>query len=345
MSVGVFTRPDGPPLERAAVRARPSVALEHAATIFRPPPDQFWRPYPKQEVARELAGRCFELLFGGSAGPGKSMFLRGYACDFAVSHPGAHIAIVRRTLPQLRQTHGLHLPAMIGDRAAQNRSDFTWTFPNGSIIRFISLPNDGDEQQYKSAEFDLLLFDELTEFLESQYTFMLSRVRSAKGHRAHVVATSNPEGQGFRWVKRRFVSPRAEDLGPGQDPPRPGVPWSPPVVDNGTIVGWHPPRAFLPATIQDNPGLLISNPGYVAQLNALPDSRLRRALLDGDAAGSDLAVSRIAPVARETRQLVQVRRVERDRVSDVEPREVPARDDGGLPRARKGRRREHATVV
>jgi phage terminase large subunit-like protein len=257
-------------------------AFSFAADVFDPPKDQFWVPYPKQAKAVDLAGKCFELLFGGAAGPGKSMMLRGYACDFAASHPGAHIAIVRRTLPQLRQTHGLHLPEMIGDKAAQNRSEFTWTFPNGAIIRFISLPNAGDEQQYKSAEFDLLLFDELTEFLETQYTFMLSRVRSAKGHRAHVVSTSNPEGSGFRWVKRRFVSPRVEDLAEGQPRPTPGEPWRPPVVDNGKVIGWHPARAFLPATIQDNPGLMISNPGYVDQLNALPDSRLRRALLEGD---------------------------------------------------------------
>jgi transcriptional regulator with XRE-family HTH domain len=217
-----------------------------------------------------------------------SFFLRSYACDFAVAHPGAHIALVRRTLPMLKQTHGLHLPGMLAGHARENKTDFTFTFPNASVIRFISLQNagsdnsPGDEQNYKSAEFDLLLFDELTEFTESQYTFMLSRVRSARGHRAHVISASNPEGVGFRWVKRRFVSPRPEDLAKGQAPPDAGVPWSPPVVEDGKVIGWHPKRAFLPATIEDNPGLMKSNPGYVAQLRAMPDSRLRRALLDGD---------------------------------------------------------------
>jgi Terminase large subunit, T4likevirus-type, N-terminal/LAGLIDADG-like domain/Terminase RNaseH-like domain len=216
-----------------------------------------------------------------------SAMLRGYACDFAANHPGAHIAIVRRTLPQLRQTHGLHLPGVLDGHAIQNRSEWTWTFPNGAIIRFISLPNVGDEQNYKSAEFDLLLVDEVTELEESQYTFMLSRVRSARGHRAHVIATANPEGRGFRWVKRRWVEPRPEDLAEGQTKPCPTEVWAPPVVENGQVIGWHPLRAFLPATVYDNPGLMRSNPGYVQQLMALPDGRLRRALLDGDWSAMD----------------------------------------------------------
>jgi len=266
--------------------AAPTV-YSRALGIFNPTPDQFWTPYPKQSAAVALSGTVFELLYGGAAGGGKSAFLRGYACDFAASHPGAHIALIRRTLPQLRQTHGIHLPEMLTGKATPNRSEFTWVFPNGSILRFISLPNPGDEQQYKSAEFDLLLFDEVTEFTEGQYTFMLSRCRSARGHRAHVVATSNPEGAGFRWVKRRWVAPRPEDLAEGQALPEPGVPWEAPVIEDGHIIGWHPARAFLPATVTDNPGLMAANPQYVRQLQALPDGRLRRALLDGDWSAMD----------------------------------------------------------
>ena len=243
-----------------------------------------WDPYPKQQQAAQLAEECFELLYGGAAGGGKSMFLRGYAVDLALKKPGSHIGIVRRTLPMLKQTHGLHLTQLAGARARENKSDGTWTFDNGSVIRFISLPNVEDEQNYKSVEFDVLLFDEVTELLESQYTFMLSRVRSSSGYRAHVIATSNPEGRGFRWVKRRWVSPVAADLAPGQPMPTACVPWAPPLVIDGERQEdqWQPTRCFLPATVMDNPGLMQDNPTYVQQLRSLPDGRLRRALLDGD---------------------------------------------------------------
>jgi len=247
-----------------------------------PPPVPLWEPHPKQQQAKTLAEQCFELLYGGAAGGGKSHFLRLYAVEFARDHPGAHIAMIRRALPMLKQTHGLHMGALTAGMAVENRTDWTWTFDNGSLIRFISLYNDGDEQNYKSVEFDLLLFDEVTELSEKQYVFMLTRLRSARGHRAHAIATSNPEGRGFRWVKRRFVKPEPRDLGPDQEMPKPGVPWEPALLEDGIEVDTQPIRAFLPATVLDNPTLMRTNPNYVRQLKSLPDSRLRRALVDGD---------------------------------------------------------------
>lgn len=258
-----------------------------ALKAFAPTRIRVWNPYPKQQQAADLAGSVFELLYGGAAGGGKSMFLRCYAVEFALRHPRSHIGLVRRTLPRLKQTHGLHLDQLTEGLAKVNRTESTWKFDNRSIIRFISLQNEGDEEQYKSSEFDLLLFDEVTELQEDQYTFMLSRVRSAAGYRAHVIATANPEGRGFRWVKRRWVTPRQADLAPGQEMPKAFESWAPPIVEEGQIIGWHPSRAFIPATVMDNPGLLENNPTYVQQLMALPDGRLRRALLDGDWSAMD----------------------------------------------------------
>lgn len=264
------------------VEALPTYEARLMARFF-PKQIHVWKPYPKQQQAAELAAQCFELLYGGAAGGGKSMFLRGYAVEYALQHPGSHIGIVRRTLPMLKQTHGLHLTTLCGEYAKENKSEFTWTFTNTSVIRFISLPNAGDEQQYKSAEFDVLLFDEVTELLETQYTYMLSRCRSARGYRAHAIATANPEGRGFRWVKRRWVTPKEGDLAPGQPMPVACKPWAPPeIIDGKMLDTWQPLRCFLPATVMDNPGLLENNPAYVQILRAMPDGRMRRALLDGD---------------------------------------------------------------
>lgn len=223
-----------------------------------------WHPTPKQLQALEAARTTDEVLYGGAAGGGKSYFSSCYAAEFAETHSKAHVGIVRKALPYLKQTQLLTLRPMLQDRATHNASELTWTFPNGSVIRFISLPNTGDEQNFKSTEFDLLIFEEVTELTEQAYTYMLTRLRSSNGHRAHAVATANPEGVGYLWVKQRFI-----------DEHKPFEPWEP-TLHNGEP---GPSRVYIPATVRDNPHL---DPNYVQKLEAIPDPRKRAALLDGD---------------------------------------------------------------
>lgn len=236
---------------------------------------------PKQVIAQDLADDpdVFEMLYGGAAGGGKSFWIRADAVRFCLNHDGAYVAIVRRTLPMLKKTHARPLQDMCHDLAEHNKSELTWTFPNGSVLQLISLQHDGDEQNYKSVEFDRLYFDELTEFTEGQYTYMLSRLRSQKGHPTTAISATNPEGVGFSWVKRRFVKPRPADLAAGQEAPKALEKWRPPMPDGK---GFQRGRVFVPATVLDNPALLAANPDYADQLRAIPDARKRKALLEGD---------------------------------------------------------------
>ncbi|WP_375425485.1 phage terminase large subunit [uncultured Friedmanniella sp.] len=240
-----------------------------------------WKPQPKQLIAQDLADDpdIFEMLYGGAAGGGKSFWIRNDAVRFALRHSGAHVGIVRRTMPMLKQTHLGPLRDICRDLAVHNRTESTWTFSNGSVIRFISLQHDGDEQNYKSVEFDRLYFDEVTELAEAQYTYMLSRLRSQHGHPVTAICVSNPEGVGYAWVKRRFVSPKPADLAENQEQPKEFVPWRPPLPGGG---GFARSRVFVPATVYDNPALLAANPNYILQLQSIPDARKRKALLDGD---------------------------------------------------------------
>lgn len=237
-----------------------------------------WNPQPKQQRARDLVARVLELLYGGAAGGGKSYFIRCDAVEFALNHAGAHIGIVRRTLPMLKQSHEIGLNEITHGLAKHNRVENTWTFENGSVIRFISLQHEGDEQNYKSVEFDRLYFDEVTELSETQYTYMLSRLRSKNGYKVAAICCSNPEGVGFAWVRRRFVAPRADDLLADQPMPKEYEPWAPP-LHNGQP---GPLRVYVPASVYDNPALLAANPDYIQQLEAIPDARKRAALLHGD---------------------------------------------------------------
>lgn len=239
-----------------------------ADTLDPPTPEGWdWNPTPKQQQAIDASGQAFETLFGGSAAGGKSFAISNMAVDYALRHDGAHIGIVRKTLPMLKQTHLLTLRPMLQGVAVHNAAEMTWTFPNASIIRFISLPHAGEEQNYKSVEFDRLFFDEVTELPEEQYTYLLTRLRSARGHRVAAFCTANPEGVGYRWVKNRWVKDRT-----------PGEVWHPPLPSGEP----GPGRVFVPASVYDNPHILRTNPDYVRQLEAIPDPRKRAALLHGD---------------------------------------------------------------
>ena len=158
----------------------------------------------------------------------------------------------------MKQTHLLTLRPLLHDLAKHNSTEGTWTFPNGSIIRFISLSVAGAEQDYKSVEFDRLYFDEVTELTEPVYTYMLTRLRSKHGHKVATISASNPEGVGFRWVKNRWVTRRNWNA---LHRVCRGTP-----LHNGEPA---PARVFVPATVHDNPHLLAANPDYVRQLEAI----------------------------------------------------------------------------
>jgi hypothetical protein len=238
-----------------------------------------WIPTNKQAVALKLRSEVLEALYGGAAGGGKSHFVSYDAVQYCLDNPMVHVGIVRKTLPMLKQTQLLTLRPLLHQLATFNASDFTWTFPNGSILRFISLPHEGDEQNYKSTEFDRLYFEEITELTEAQYTYMLTRLRSKTGLKVSAFATANPEGVGYAWVRRRWVTPDDKEICDGHSKPEPFEVWHPAQPGTGEP---GPARVFIPATVYDNSYLMEQQPDYVRQLEAIPDARRRAALLNGD---------------------------------------------------------------
>ena len=97
-----------------------------------------------------------------------------------VDVPGYNALILRRTWPDLS------LPGAIMDRAREwlqgtdaepRDGGRVWRFPSGARLSFGYLQHDKNKFNYQSAEFHYVAFDELTQFQESTYTYMFSRVR------------------------------------------------------------------------------------------------------------------------------------------------------------------------
>jgi len=208
------------------------------------------RPTSRQQAFLDLEDD--EALYGGAAGGGKSDALL-MAALLNIHVPGYAAILFRRTYTDLA------LPGAIMERAdawLRNTSahwdglNKRWTFPSGATLTFGYLDTEKDKYRYQGAELQFVGFDELTQFGESQYRYLLSRLRRKEGFpvRPRARAASNPGGIGHEWVFKRFVSPATASA------------------------------PFVAAKLDDNPH--VDAIDYKARLEKL-DSVTRAQLLDG----------------------------------------------------------------
>lgn len=235
-----------------------------------------WIPHePSERQQLFLALDCKEAFFGGAAGGGKSDALLMAALQY-VDQPGYAAILFRRTYSDLS------LPKALMSRAKEwlsksgakwKDTEKTWVFPSGASLSFGYLESENDKFRYQSAEFQFIGFDEASQFTESQYTYLFSRLRRLQGSNIplRMRTASNPGGIGGQWVYSRFIP---EDFTPDQAREikvfeKYGV------NDEGEIT--H--RYFVPSMLEDNPHL--DQVAYRESLNEL-DPVTRAQLLRGD---------------------------------------------------------------
>jgi hypothetical protein len=220
-----------------------------------------------------------EILYGGAAGGGKTDGLLAAGIVYCEMFPNIQVLFLRKSYPALEEKPIPRSKEMLtGTKARYNETKHLWTFPNGSTLKFGSLNHKGDENEYQGGEFALVIFDELTQFEEYFYFYLLTRNRTSKFAsdgsriRCKVIAGTNPGGRGHTWVKNRWVSPA----------PRWKV-WDAPQSEEELRLKLPPRRrVFIPARLHDNKILMLASPEYEANLLSNPDENLRRALYYGD---------------------------------------------------------------
>ena len=204
-------------------------------------------------------------LFGGAAGPGKTMALLYEAIDQARTVPGSDSLLLRRTYPELESSLLAYfrrdVPRSLYRRYNEAKHIVTWD--NGSTTRFGYCRNESDVYQYQGAEFLFIGIDELTHFTLKQWQFLTSRNRCPiKKSFPCMAGATNPGNIGHTWVKALWVDHAPP---PGYDRPE-----------------LYDPRDydFIRARLVDNP-IYANDSEYKRTLEALPE-HLRRAFLEGD---------------------------------------------------------------
>ena len=250
-----------------------------ALSTFRP-----WPGGPQEQFVTDED--TFEILYGGAAGGGKSAALIGLALRRS-RIPRHQTIMFRKTYPQINGADGLaqkSAETYAGTGMTYRPGDLTWTAPNGAQVQFRHMSDSAAHLNYQGLAYQNICFDELTQFTEREYLYLISRARSTMpGVKPIIRATSNPGGPGHDWVLRRW----AAWLDPEHpNPARPGeVRWykrgadgKEEEVPEGTPLARS--RAFIPALLTDNPALMHDEE-YMANLNSLPELDRAR-LLYGD---------------------------------------------------------------
>ena len=220
-------------------------------------------------------------IYGGSAGGGKTWALLLEPLRH-IHNPDFGAVIFRRTYPMIMTEGGMwdesqKIYPHLG--ASPRQTTMWWDFPSGARVRFAHMQHDKNRLDWQGSQIALIEFDELTHFTKQQFFYMLSRNRSMCGVRPYIRAGTNPDADS--WVAQ-FIAWWIGDDG-FAIPERAGVlRW---MVRIGDKLEWFdspgesraeypdiPPKSvtFVPAKVSDNPALLAADPGYLANLMALP---------------------------------------------------------------------------
>lgn len=242
------------------------------------------------------------VIYGGSAGGGKTygMLLEPLR---HIGVKGFQAVMLRRTSKQITKAGGpwdesFNIYSQLG--GIPKSTTLEWEFRSGAKVSMGHIEYDSDLDSWLGAQVALFMFDQLETFTERMFFYMLSRNRSICGVKPYVRATCNPDARS--WLAKFLIWWIDQDSGL-PIPERSGkIRW---MVRIGRDIHWSDSRdaaiefamasgfdestaeempksvTFIPARVEDNKILMAKNPGYRANLLAMPQFDRGR-LYDGN---------------------------------------------------------------
>jgi len=232
-----------------------------------------WQPFPGPQT-HFLEADEFEVLFSGGRAPGKSDALMMDALRYCGFKEFRGL-VIRKAMKELRDLikRAKELYPLCYPGTKWKEQEKLFVFPSGATVEFGYCDHEDDVEQYKGQEYSWLGIDELTEInKEETYEKLIMSVRKKTlSFKTYVRATTNPNGPGKNWVKKRFI-----DKG----------------RMNSTItIETHikqldkkikTTRKWIHGTVFDNPKIVNENPEYIAMLANIDNEILKKQWLEGD---------------------------------------------------------------
>ena len=265
-------------------------------------------PQPgKQELAAQT--NVDVMIYGGAAGSGKSRLLLNKAGYYAATDPNFEGVMFRKTTGPLKASGGLFTEAKklyrpLDIRTKEQPMVIKFSGGDGGSIEFTHLELESTaEANHQGLQYSFIGFDELTHFYQSQFIYLIGRLRSSAEGDSFLLATTNPDYDSwvYNWVSwylddegyfdesklgviRYFVinndMPVFADTEQELAEAYPELCYSVNTVTGEEV--YIPPLSFMfiGGTIYDNPALIRSNPKYLSALKAQTTVNRKR-LLDG----------------------------------------------------------------
>ncbi len=238
------------------------------------------------------------VIYGGAAGGGKTYALLLEALRHK-DVQGFGAVIFRHNYTQITAEGGLwdasnKIYGKVPGAEPGKTPKLHWSFSNGGKaggkLHFAHIGCEEDLLSWQGTEIAMIGFDELTHFTRHQFLYMLSRNRTTCGIRPYVRATCNPDADS--WVAE-FISWWI-DSDTGYPIPERSGQLRYMCTLNDTIYmadsaeelaeehGVKPDECksvtFIASSLENNKILMESDPGYLANLKALPQVEMERLL-------------------------------------------------------------------
>lgn len=241
------------------------------------------------------------IIYGGAAGGGKTFALLLEALRHK-DVKGFGGVIFRKNYNQITAEGGLwdssqEIFGQVPGAKSGKSPRLHWSFDKLSKLSFAYIEREEDLKSWQGTQIAYIGFDELTHFTKHQFLYMLSRNRSTCGVAPYMRATCNPDADSWVaefigwWIDQETGYPIPERSGQ--------IRW---MVNIQDVITWYDSReegvrfaiqnglsaaeaeempksvTFIASSLNDNKILMETNPGYKANLLALPVVDMERLL-------------------------------------------------------------------